>query len=112
MRRTAADAGLERVRTALAQFVSEHPLALLEDKGASVALHYRRAPALEQAARAAADEALAGLESTLQRLDGKMVVEIAPRASTKGEAIGEFMSEAPFAGRVPVFVGDDRTAQP
>ncbi|PLL04907.1 trehalose-phosphatase, partial [Klebsiella pneumoniae] len=37
------------------------------------------------------------------------VVEIKPRGVNKGEAITAFMQEAPFAGREPVFVGDDLT---
>jgi trehalose 6-phosphate phosphatase len=40
---------------------------------------------------------------------GKRVVELKPAGRDKGEAVREFMGEAPFHGRPPVFVGDDRT---
>jgi trehalose 6-phosphate phosphatase len=82
---------------------------LLEDKGAALALHYRGAPSLEDAARrvAAAAAALAGPQFAIQ--EGKKVLEIKPRSTDKGRAIAEFMLEAPFAGRVPVFIGDDLT---
>ena len=40
---------------------------------------------------------------------GKMVIEILPAGIDKGTAIREFMSEAPFAGATPVFIGDDVT---
>ena len=42
-------------------------------------------------------------------IDGKMVLEIAPRNHHKGEAIREMLQHLPFRGRRPVFVGDDVT---
>jgi trehalose 6-phosphate phosphatase len=38
-----------------------------------------------------------------------MGVDIKPRAVSKGDAVAWFMTQPPFAARVPVFVGDDRT---
>jgi trehalose 6-phosphate phosphatase len=47
--------------------------------------------------------------ASLQLQTGKGIVEIRPDGRDKGTAIVEYMTESPFAGRVPVFVGDDRT---
>ena len=78
-----------------------------EDKGLALALHYRRAPHLrslaEREMRAISDSL--GPEFELQM--GKFVVEIRPSGRDKGHAIAEFAGEPPFAGRVPVFIGDD-----
>ncbi|SDM18506.1 trehalose 6-phosphatase [Methylobacterium phyllostachyos] len=86
------------------------PHVLIEDKGASVAVHWRLASA-EDASRAetlvkAVAEAL-GAEYRLQL--GKAVGEIVPAQATKAHAIRAFMEEAPYRGRIPVFFGDDRT---
>ncbi|MEO6927754.1 MAG: trehalose-phosphatase, partial [Casimicrobiaceae bacterium] len=40
---------------------------------------------------------------------GKRLLEIRPEGRDKGTAIRDFMKESPFRGRVPVFIGDDRT---
>jgi len=100
---------LAHVRRALTDFVAKHPRLLLEDKNSALAVHFRRAPELERAVRAAAADALGGAGEFLQVQEGKMVLEIKPRHASKGEAIARYMLEAPFAGRIPAFVGDDVT---
>ncbi|MCL4722399.1 MAG: trehalose-phosphatase [Gammaproteobacteria bacterium] len=97
------------VRAGLAALVSSHPALLLEDKGQTLALHFRADPGLEPLAEAAMADALthAGPGYHLQR--GKAVIELKPRSATKRTAIEAFMGEVPFRGRVPVFVGDDVT---
>jgi trehalose 6-phosphate phosphatase len=96
------------LRQRLDAMVAKHPGLLLEDKGLTLALHYRQAPQLaawlhRQLAAwvAAADD--------LQLQKGKRVLEIKPAGFDKGSAIAEFMAEPPFCGRRPVFIGDDVT---
>jgi len=108
-RRASAPAQLDRVRNRMAEAVARHPGLLLEDKGLSLALHYRRAPRLgsfvHRLLRLLA--AQAGPEYCLQ--SGKFVVEIRPVGGDKGAAILAFMRDPNFRGRTPVFVGDDIT---
>ena len=116
-RRTAA--GLVRIeenavalapaRTLLERWVAAHPGALLEDKQAALALHYRNVPELDAAARAAAAAAVAEVGPAFHIQEGKRVLEIKATAIGKGNAIAQFMAERPFIGRRPVFVGDDLT---
>jgi trehalose 6-phosphate phosphatase len=96
------------MRTALSELLASNALnATVEDKGASIALHYRHAPLYEDQARGVA-EALAAAHG-LRLLYGKMVVEVLAGETTKGDALIELMHGAPFAGRMPVAIGDDVT---
>ncbi len=104
--------GLTRLREGMARLVARHEGLLLEDKGATLALHYGLAPQLagyvHRAVRAeVALAAAAGATLRLQR--GKRIVEVKPGGRDKGTAVVAFMSETPFHGRRPVFVGDDLT---
>ena len=94
-------------RDALDRFAATHPGLLLENKGASLALHYRSRPELEHAVQ----QFVADLDLPVaaERLQGRKVMEIKPRKMNKGTAIRAFMSEPPFTGRTPVFAGDDVT---
>jgi trehalose 6-phosphate phosphatase len=100
---------MKEAADAIARFAAENDGLLFENKGLSMALHYRLAPQLGEAAQAVVREAAAGLGGALEVQQGKMVVELKPAGRDKGRAIEEFMAEPPFAGRVPVFVGDDLT---
>lgn len=86
-----------------------HPGLLLEEKGASLALHYRGAPSLATLAERGARQAVVSLGDDFELQAGKLVFEVKPSGKDKGTAIDEFMAEAPFSGRRPVFVGDDLT---
>jgi len=99
---------LEVVLEAATGLALRHPELLVEDKGTSLALHYRRAPHLEQACLDVMEQAVAQSPG-LALLRGKMVVEAKPVGASKGTAIEAFLREAPFIGRTPVFVGDDVT---
>lgn len=105
----APPAAKSAIRDALAPVLAHHPGLFLEDKGLTLALHYRRAPRLagyvHRLMRRFADWPEQGLE--LQR--GKYVVEIKPAGIDKGTAVVEYLAESPFKGRRPVFIGDDAT---
>ncbi|MEQ9199413.1 MAG: trehalose-phosphatase, partial [Rhodospirillales bacterium] len=66
-------------------------------------------PELEAAARKLIQSHRQKLEPDYKLQEGKMMIEIKPAAATKGRAVETFMQEPPFAGRLPVFVGDDIT---
>lgn len=100
-------AAMSAIEEALAPVLARHPGLLLEDKGLTLALHYRLAPHLAAYAHRLmarlAGEAGAGLE--VQR--GRRVAEIKPSGIDKGTAVAEYLAESPFRGRRPVFIGDD-----
>ena len=104
--------GLERLRRDLRKFVARHDGLVLEDKGATLAVHYRNAPRLashvHRTLRTRLAAALAN-ETGWKLQPGKGVLEVKPDGRDKGTAILEYMEEPPFAARLPVFVGDDRT---
>ena len=90
---------------------TQHPALRLEIKTAAVALHYRHAPELEALCRQVMTQAASHTRG-VQLLRGKFVFELKPAGVSKGTAIAQFMAEAPFAGRVPLFAGDDTTDEP
>ncbi len=104
-----ADPALDEARVALADVVARAPGALLEDKGRSIAVHYRSAPALAHVLRRELKAIAARLGEDFHVLEGRRVLELKPVAATKARAIEAFLAEAPFAGRLPMFIGDDVT---
>jgi trehalose 6-phosphate phosphatase len=101
------DADVKRRFAAIAE---AGPGIVLEDKGYSLALHYRLAPDKEHVVREAAMMIWRELDSTaLEILPGKLVLEVKQAGTTKATAVRELMRIAPFAGRRPVFIGDDVT---
>jgi trehalose 6-phosphate phosphatase len=86
------------------------PGIIVEDKDYSIALHYRLAPQLGgQVMDAVAAIYERSGANTFEILPGKSVVEIKPRGFNKGVGVKYLMRHAPFAGRRPVFIGDDTT---
>jgi trehalose 6-phosphate phosphatase len=104
--------GLARLRRDLTRFAARHDGLFLEDKGATLALHYRQAPRLashvHRTLRVHMATAVAS-ESGWCLQPGKGILEVKPDGRDKGTAILEYMMERPFARRLPVFVGDDHT---
>ncbi len=99
----------DRARNQLGDFAAQHQGVLLEDKGLTLALHYRNAPERRDEAKVLARKIVEDSGGALVLLDGKMVFEIKPPGADKGLAIAAFMREPPFSGRRPVFAGDDVT---
>ncbi len=100
------------LRKALAAFAASHEGVILEDKGYSLALHYRLAPQRAAAVREAVTAACAQYPpNSLDVLAGKAVVELKAAAFNKGTGIRELMKYPPFRGRRPIFIGDDVTDQ-
>lgn len=85
-----------------------HPAVVLERKTMSVALHFRGAPHLAQTC---IDTLAATIDDRpeLELLHGKCLVEVRRAGIDKGSAIAALMASAPFAGRQPIFAGDDVT---
>lgn len=91
---------------------ARHGGLIVETKPSGLALHFRLSPELatmcrEQLAQALAEAPGAAIEWEL--LDGHCVCELKQRSVSKGSAVRAYLAEAPFAGRLPVFVGDDVT---
>ncbi len=100
---------LAKAKARLVAFSQRHPGTLVEDKGLTLALHYRNAPEHQGAAAALVGEVIQASSGALVLLAGKMVFELKPPGCDKGQAIACFMQEPPFAGRLPIFAGDDVT---
>ncbi|MDR7231868.1 trehalose 6-phosphate phosphatase [Caulobacter sp. BE264] len=100
-------AGLEDARRILGELAHCDRGLLFEDKGLSVALHYRNAPSAAEAVIEAAERLSQATGLILQL--GDMVAELRTPGADKGAALTAFLRETPFVGALPVFVGDDLT---
>ncbi|UAL12324.1 trehalose-phosphatase [Caulobacter segnis] len=103
----APHAGLEDARRILGELAHCERGLLFEDKGLSVALHYRNAPACAEAVIEAAERLAQATGLVLQL--GDMVAELRTPGADKGAAVRAFLREPPFTGAMPVFIGDDLT---
>jgi trehalose 6-phosphate phosphatase len=99
--------GLASATEALKAFAARDSGLIVEEKGASVALHFRLARQHAPGARAIARRLAHETGLTLQ--DGDMVEELRTPGPTKGDSIRAFMETELFSASVPVFVGDDVT---
>jgi trehalose 6-phosphate phosphatase len=100
---------LRRVTRDLVRFANSHIGIIVEDKRISVALHWRLAPQLKDEALELMRAHALQMGPAVRLQEGKSVAELVPAAASKGEAIRWLMRMAPYAGRTPVFIGDDVT---
>jgi trehalose 6-phosphate phosphatase len=105
------DPALEGIRNRLSTQLDALEGVWIENKGCALSIHFRLAPHLGHAVREAVAHAEPRLPKSLEILEGDCVIELKPRAYNKATAIESFMREAPFAGRIPVFIGDDHGDQ-
>lgn len=100
---------LASLRPPLVSLVERFPGAQLEDKGRSLAVHFRRAPEAEADIEEAVEALAAPAASEIVVQKGKKVIELRPAGSSKGTAVEAMMRLAPFPGRRPLAIGDDVT---
>jgi len=100
----------KELKRRLAAIAKLSPGILLEDKGYSLALHYRLAPHAEKAIYAAVSLIRADLPNApIEVMPGKCVCEIKHSGFNKASGVLELMNHEPFKGRRPIFIGDDVT---
>ena len=95
--------------TSLIQSLGNHERLIVEDKGFSIAVHYRQVPEQYRFLMDTLEHLVKESRGTIGLLHGKFVVEAVPQGVGKGFAIIDYLNEAPFRGRRPVFIGDDIT---
>ncbi|WP_335958016.1 trehalose-phosphatase [Acinetobacter bereziniae] len=93
----------------LAQACISYPSLLIENKKSSIALHYRKAPELEDIAKKIILESQK-MFPNLKLIQGKFVYELLPAQANKGLAIKEVLSHLnQYEVYTPIFIGDDVT---
>lgn len=85
------------------------PGAFLEEKTIGLVIHYRQAPAFGAGIERFMRDLIAPADGAVELLTALMAFEIRPRGVGKGHAVRRLMDGVPFAGRIPVFIGDDVT---
>jgi trehalose 6-phosphate phosphatase len=102
---------LAALHDAAQSIAAPHPLLLIEPKPHGVGIHYRAQPGLQSYVETALEGLLAHFPGlVLQK--SKMAAELRPKDVSKGGALARLMEIAPFAGRLPVYAGDDLTDEP
>lgn len=100
---------LDRARGWLRLLEKENRGLLLEDKAVALAMHYRLAPRLASEVEMVMNEMSVELGDAFVVRSGHCVCQLMPRGYDERSAIQLLMKEREFAGRMPVFVGDDPT---
>lgn len=89
--------------------LGKRPGLLIEDKGSSVALHFRQCPEWREEVEQVAFDLLRISGTGFELQEGNCVTELKPAGIDKGTALRRLMESTPFQGRNPWFIGDDRT---
>ena len=100
------DTALNELRAAATEWQRQFHGLLIEDKGLSIAFHFRKNPVVASPLEALLRAQLHRMQRPFHLQTGKMVLEVKPDGLDKGRAIRAFLTEAPFLGRTPVFIGD------
>jgi trehalose 6-phosphate phosphatase len=105
-----ADAISDALRKLVEAAAAADPRIIVEDKGTSLAVHYRLAPQMEDTLKTEIAAIVSRLPvQNLEIMHGKAVIEVKSSHFSKGIAVRELMQIPPFLKRKPIFVGDDTT---
>ena len=99
----------EKAWRELTRLLGDFAGSFAENKKVSFAVHYPESTNVA-ALKAALERLMQRLGERgmpMRLLAGKRVFEVQLRGFDKGRAIARFMATPPFAGRTPVFIGDD-----
>ncbi|MBI3301081.1 MAG: trehalose-phosphatase [Deltaproteobacteria bacterium] len=106
----ATDMIIRRLQEKMQQIVATAPGCVLEDKGHTLALHFRLAcqsDAVRVTGKFLADvQAYQKKGVALQTIRGKKVIEVRPLAANKGKALSVLMQSKQTC---PIYLGDDET---
>ncbi len=109
VRAVAAPDDLNPIRRRIESTIKDWSGVVLEPKSFGIGVHFRQSPERASEVRGLLEEIAADAGGRYELLPGKMLIELKPAGPTKGRVVAAFMATVPFAGRVPVFIGDDRT---
>jgi trehalose 6-phosphate phosphatase len=100
---------LKALMPTIEAFAAARPGILVEGKGMTIAVHCRQVPRYQDELGRFLTGLAAEHGDRLETIRGHRVFEIKPRNVSKRTAVEHLMHAAPFAGRLPLFIGDDRT---
>jgi len=101
--------GLDALLKELSAVAARHPGLALEDKGLTLAVHYRQAPRCEAMLRRLLADRVRARLPDYEILESRKAFDLRARGTTKGTAVEALMRHPPFRGRLPAFFGDDAT---